>query len=180
MFTPKVLSQYWSDQFSSIDCLLRAWLYQGQSILTETANCVLHSAHTITIAQHMYYCTTIVFTGRLKCKNYITLYWTGPHCNVMASQIVLYICDALFHIALNSLLASVFGCFTGALHCTVMASSTSTRTDRWHCFQLNVTRRGWALSRNCTGLDSKKGGKEEQNYMSWLKQEVKLEVGNFG
>ena len=35
MFVPKVLSQYWSHQFSCIDCLLRAWLYQGQSILTQ-------------------------------------------------------------------------------------------------------------------------------------------------
>ena len=47
IYCTKVLSQYWSDQFSCIDCLLRAWLYQGQSILTETASCVLHDAHTI-------------------------------------------------------------------------------------------------------------------------------------
>ena len=47
IYCTKVLSQYWSDQFSSIDCLLRAGLYQGQSILTETASCVLYDAHTI-------------------------------------------------------------------------------------------------------------------------------------
>ena len=47
MFTPKVLSQYWSHQFSCIDCLLRAQLYQGQSILTETASCVLLRMHII-------------------------------------------------------------------------------------------------------------------------------------
>ena len=110
--------------------------------------------------------------------HYIELDLTAMQCD--GDTLVWYTWVPLVYIALNSLLTSVFGCFTGALHCTVMASSTSTRTDRWHCFQLNVTRRGWALSRNCTGLDSKKGGKEEQNYMSWLKQEVKLEVGNFG
>ena len=51
MFTAKVLSQYWSHQFSCIDCLLRAQLYQGQSILTETASCVLLRMHII--AQHI-------------------------------------------------------------------------------------------------------------------------------
>ena len=79
IYCTKVLSQYWSDQFSCIDCLLRAWLYQGQSILTETASCVLHDAHTIaqnTIAR----CTLLhgILSTTYYCMAWILLH--DAHC----------------------------------------------------------------------------------------------------
>ena len=54
-FLLKVLSQYWSDPLSGIDCLLRAWLDQGQSILTETASNVRiapHTRHSFALVSH--------------------------------------------------------------------------------------------------------------------------------
>ena len=75
MFTPKVLSQYWSHQFSCIDCLLRAQLYQGQSILTETASFVLLRMHIIAqqiIAQHII--TQHIIAQQIIVQNIIAVY----------------------------------------------------------------------------------------------------------
>ena len=75
MFTAKVLSQYWSHQFSCIDCLLRAQLYQGQSILTETASCVLLRMHIIAqhiIAQHII--TQHIIAQQIIVQNIIAVY----------------------------------------------------------------------------------------------------------
>ena len=72
-FLLKVLSQYWSDPLSGIDCLLRAWLDQGQSILTETASNVRiapHTQHSFALVSHwtfLAHCTSLYL---------IVPYWT--------------------------------------------------------------------------------------------------------
>ena len=72
-FLLKVLSQYWSDPLSGIDCLLRAWLDQGQSILTETASNVRiapHTRHSFALVSHwtfLAHCTSLYL---------IVPYWT--------------------------------------------------------------------------------------------------------
>ena len=70
-FLLKVLSQYWSDPLSGIDCLLRAWLDQGQSILTETASNVRIAPHTTQL------CTCI------SLNLFCSLYFTVPHCALL-------------------------------------------------------------------------------------------------
>ena len=69
MFIPKVLSQYWSHQVSCIDCLLMAWLYQGQSILTQRQPATYCTEHYCTW-QH---CTVLGALHYITLPNYIPL-----------------------------------------------------------------------------------------------------------